>query len=94
METHHIKRQHQETANHSKHSFANRWLHTSANTQYLHDEIKVLPMNTHLKLHATQLKKLTQKQTHSLYDLNAYLNPPRNMKHTSFITMSTQTSSS
>ena len=41
-------------------------------------------MNTHLKLHATQLKQLTQAQTHPLHDLNAYLNPPRNMKATIF----------
>ena len=50
------------------------------NTQHLHDKTKVLPMDTHLKLHATQLKQLTQTQTHSLHDLNAYLNPPRYMK--------------
>ena len=41
-------------------------------------------MDTHLKLHATQLKQLTQTQTHPLHDLNAYLNPPRNMKATVF----------
>ena len=41
-------------------------------------------MDTHLKLHATQLKQLTQTQTHSLHDLNAYLNLPRNMKATIF----------
>ena len=37
-------------------------------------------MNAHLKLHATQLKRLTQTQTHPLHDLNVYSNPPRNMK--------------
>ena len=41
-------------------------------------------MDTHLKLHATQLKQLTQTQTHPLHDLNAYLNPPKNMKATVF----------
>ena len=60
----------------------------------LHDETKVLSMNTHLKLHASQLKQLIQTQTHSLHDLNVYLNPPRNMKATIFLTMSTLTSSS
>ena len=50
-----------------------------ANTQHLHDKTKVLPMNTHLKLYATQLKQFTQTQAH-----NAYLNPPRNMKATIF----------
>ena len=41
-------------------------------------------MDTHLKFHATQLKQLTQTQTHPLHNLNAYLNPPRNMKATIF----------
>ena len=39
-------------------------------------------MDTHIKLHATQLKQLTQTQAHSSYDLNTYLDPPRNMKAT------------
>ena len=38
----------------------------------------------HFKLHATQLKQLTQTQTYPLHDLNAYLDPPRNMKATIF----------
>ena len=37
-------------------------------------------MNIHLKLHAIEPKQLTQTQTHPLRDLNAYFNPPRNMK--------------
>ena len=41
-------------------------------------------MDTHLKLHATQLKQLTQTKTHPLHDLNIYLNPPKNMKATIF----------
>ena len=52
------------------------------NTQHQHNEIKVLPMDTHLKLYATQLKQLTQTQTHPLDDLNAYSDPPRKMKAT------------
>ena len=51
-----------------------------ANTQHLYDKTKVLLMDIHLKLHATQLKQLTQTQTYPLYDLNAYLNLPRNRK--------------
>ena len=54
------------------------------NTQHLHDENKVLPMDTHLKLHVIQIKQLNQTQTHPLHDFNAYLNPPRNMKATIF----------
>ena len=41
-------------------------------------------MDTHLKLYATQLKQLTQTQTHPLHDLNAYSDPPRNMTATIF----------
>ena len=41
-------------------------------------------MDTHLKLHTTQLKQLTHTQTHPLHDLNAYSDPPRNMKATIF----------
>ena len=41
-------------------------------------------MDTHLKFHATQLKQLTQTQTHPLHDLNAFSKPPRNMKATIF----------
>ena len=41
-------------------------------------------MDTHLKLHATQLKQLTQTHTHPLHDLNTYSDPPRNIKATIF----------
>ena len=79
----HIKHQHQETANHSKHSFANcYWLDT--NIQHLHNKTKVVPIDTHLKLYATQFKQLTQTQTHPLHVLNTYTNLPRNMKATIF----------
>ena len=37
-------------------------------------------MDTHLTLNVTQLKQLTQTQTYPLHDLNAYSDPPRNMK--------------
>ena len=41
-------------------------------------------MDTHLKLHAAQLKQLNQTQTHPLHGLNAYSDPPRNTKVTMF----------
>ena len=50
----------------------------------LHDETKVLPMDTHLQLHGTHLKQLTQTQTHHLHVLNAYSDSPRNIKATIF----------
>ena len=34
------------------------------NTQHLHDKTSVPPRCTHLQLHATQLKQMTQTQTH------------------------------
>ena len=81
MEPYLIKRQHLETANHSNTALRIATGCTRySNTQYLHDKTKVLPMNTHLKLHAIEPKQLTQTQTHPLHDLNAYFNPPRNMK--------------
>ena len=54
------------------------------NTQDLHNETEVFPIDTHLKLHAAQLKQLTQTQTYPLHDLNTCLNPPRNIKATIF----------
>ena len=85
MEPYYIKHQHQETPNHSKRSFANcYWLHTRYKHSTLHEKIKILPMDTHLKLHATQVKQLTQIQTHLLHHLNSNSDPPTNMKATIF----------
>ena len=87
MEPYHIKYQHQETENHSEHSSANCYgtgCTRDTNTQHLHDETKVLRIDTHLKLHATQLKQLTQISIHSLHDFNAYSDPPRNKTATIF----------
>ena len=41
-------------------------------------------MDTHLKLHSTQLKQLTEIQTNPLNNLNAHSDPPRNMTSTIF----------
>ena len=69
-----MKHQHQETVNHSEHSFVHcYWLHT--NIQDLQDKTSVLPMGTHLKLNATHLKQMSQTQTHFLLYLNARLYP-------------------
>ena len=81
MDPYCIKHQHQETANHSEHSFAHcPGCTQDTNTQYLHEETGILPMDAHLILHATQLKLQTQMQTHPLHDLIAHSNPPRNRK--------------
>ena len=84
-ELYHIKHLHQETANHSEYSFRIATGCTQdTKTQHLHDKTKVLPVDTHFKLHSTQLKQLIQTQIHPLHDHNAYSNPPRNMKATIF----------
>ena len=41
-------------------------------------------IQTHLKLHAVQLKQLTQTQIRPLHDRNAYSDPCRNIKVTIF----------
>ena len=99
MEPYHIKHQHQETTNHSNTAFQIATGGTrDTNNQHLHDETKVLSMDTYLKLYATQLKQLNQTQTHSLHDLNAYSNPLNNKNSTQkqkpTIKMSTLTLSS
>ena len=65
MEPYYIKHQHLKTANHSEHSFSTGCTRDT-NTQHLHDETKVLPIDTHLKLHVTKLKQLTQTQNKQL----------------------------
>ena len=48
-----------------------------------HDETNEFSICTHLKLHLTQFKQLTQTQLHPLHELNAHSDPP-NMKSTIF----------
>ena len=79
MELYYIKYPHQETAKHSEHIFTQ-----NTNTQQVHDKTNVLSSSNHLKFHATQLKQLTQTQTHTSHDLNAHLDLPRNIKSTIF----------
>ena len=40
----------------------------------------VFPVGMHVKPHVTQLKQLTQTQTHLLYHFNVHSDPPNNMK--------------
>jgi retron-type reverse transcriptase len=54
------------------------------NIQHLHTETKTLPLNNHLKLHASQLRQKSQLPTHPLHDLNRQTNCPRQMKETIF----------
>src|SRR5207248_9545315 len=54
------------------------------NIQPLHTETKTLPLNNHLKPHASQLRQKSQLPTHPLHDLNRQTNCPRQMKETIF----------
>ena len=65
-------------------------------TQHLHDKTKVLPIDSHLKLHATQLKQLIQIHIHTqLKQIFRHTQiHPETQKLQSFISMSTLTSSS
>src|SRR6476469_9926464 len=54
------------------------------NIQHLHTETQILPLSTHLKLHASQLRQKAQLPTHPLHSLTKQ-NPSRTqMKHTIF----------
>ena len=44
------------------------------------DMMKLVSIRAHFKLHATQLKQLTQTQRHPFHDLNAHLNSPKKIK--------------
>ena len=79
MEPYHIKHQHQQSANHSEHSFAHCPT-PDTNTQHPHNKTKVLLMGIYLKPQATQLTQLTQTQKHSLHYLNAHSDPSKNIK--------------
>ena len=54
------------------------------NTHHLHQETLVLPLQTHLKLHASQLKEKTKLPHHPLHPLRMQSEPPRIMKTTIF----------
>ena len=55
------------------------------NIQHLHDETKILPVSTHLKLLASQFKQQSQNPQHPLYSLTLRTKPPRLMKQTIFL---------
>ena len=52
------------------------------NTHHLHTETKVLPIDTHMKLHGSQLRQ--QAQDHTLHQLTTQEPPPRLIKQTIF----------
>ena len=54
------------------------------NTQHLHEETKVLPIKTHLQLHASQLRQKAQLPTHPLHKLTTQPTSSRHLKQTTF----------
>lgn len=54
------------------------------NTQHLHEETKILPLNTHLKLHASQLRQQALHPEHPLHTLTTQNTNHRHKKQTIF----------
>ena len=54
------------------------------NQQHLHEETKVLPIEEHIKLHASQLRQKSQLPTHPLHSLNNLNRKSRHMIQTIF----------
>ena len=54
------------------------------NTHHLHTETKILPINTHMKLHGSQLRQQAQDPEHTLHQLTTQEPPPRLKKQTIF----------
>ncbi|MGK2940486.1 MAG: reverse transcriptase domain-containing protein [Immundisolibacter sp.] len=54
------------------------------NAQHLHEETHVLPVQEHLKLHASLLHQKAQHPDHPLHKLTQQQAPPRNMKESMF----------
>src|SRR6476469_5201561 len=54
------------------------------NIQHLHTETQILPLSTHLKLHASQLKQKAQLPTHPLHSFTKQNPSRRQMKQTIF----------
>ena len=54
------------------------------NTHHLHTETKILPINTHMKFHGSQLRQQAQDPDHTLHQLTTQEPPPRLKKQTIF----------
>ena len=54
------------------------------NSAHLHQETKILPVDTHLKLHASQLRQQAQHPNHTLHALTRQQPTPRLKKQTAF----------
>ena len=54
------------------------------NTHHLHTGTKILPIDTHMKLHRSQLRQQAQDPEHTLHQLTTQEPPPRLKKQTIF----------
>merc|ERR1712074_459795 len=54
------------------------------NAEHLHEETKILPIDKHLKLHASQLRQKSQDPDHPLHHITTQPRNPRNKKQTIF----------
>ena len=54
------------------------------NTHHLHTKTKILPIDTHMKLHGSQLRQQAQDPEHTLHHLTTQEPPPRLKKQTIF----------
>ena len=77
--THHLIHLPQQTPKNPKRSLENNhWLHPRH--QHLHSETKILPLQNHLKLHASQLTQKASHPTHPLHPLTTQEAHPRYKK--------------
>ena len=52
------------------------------NSQNIHEESKVLPLNDHIQLHASQLKQNSKLSGHPLHNLNKHKTRSRHKRET------------
>ena len=57
---------------------------SDTNIQHLHNETNILPLNAHLKLHSSQLRKKSQHPTHPLHKFTVLTENERHKKQTIF----------
>ena len=57
---------------------------SDTNIQHLHNETNILPLNTHLKLHSSQLRQKSQHPTHPLHKFTVLTENERHKKQTIF----------
>ena len=54
---------------------------SDTNSQHLHNETNILPLNAHLKLHSSQLRQKSQHPTHPLHKFTVLTENERQKKN-------------